>query len=115
MGEQTVFDKILAGEIPADIVFENEHCIAFRDIQPQAPVHVLVIPRRKIAGLQEATPEDAILLGQLMAAACQVAEQEGILGPGFRCVVNAGPDGGQEVPFLHVHVLGGRQLEWPPG
>ena len=115
MSEETVFDKILSGEISADVVFENEHCVAFRDIRPQAPVHVLVIPRRKITGLQAAGSGDADTLGQLMVAACEVARREGIRETGFRCVVNAGAQGGQEVPYLHVHVLGGRQLGWPPG
>ena len=115
MSEETVFDQILSGRISADIVYEDEHCVAFRDINPQAPVHVLVIPRRKITGLQAAERSDADLLGRLMAAACAVARQEGIHDRGFRCVVNAGAQGGQEVPYLHVHLLGGRQLGWPPG
>ena len=115
MSEETVFDQILSGGISADIVYEDEHCVAFRDINPQAPVHVLVIPRRKISGLQAVEPADAGLLGQLMAAACAVARQEGIRESGFRCVINAGAQGGQEVPYLHVHLLGGKQLGWPPG
>ena len=115
MNEETVFDQILSGGISADIVYEDEHCIAFRDINPQAPVHLLVIPRRKITGLQAVEPADAGLLGQLMAAACAVALQEGIRENGFRCVINAGAQGGQEVPYLHVHLLGGSQLGWPPG
>lgn len=115
MSEETVFDRILDGSIPADIVYEDDHCLGFRDINPQAPVHVLVIPRRKLVGLQSVEPDDADLLGRLMAAACAIARQQGILDGGFRCVVNAGADGGQEVPYLHVHLLGGRQLGWPPG
>ena len=115
MTDDTIFDRILRGDIPADIVYEDEHCVAFRDIQPQAPVHVLVIPRRKLAGLQGTSPEDAAVLGPLLVAARQVAVLEGIEATGFRCVINAGADGGQEVPYLHVHVLGGRRLSWPPG
>ena len=115
MSEETVFDQILDGRIPADIVYEDEHCVAFRDINPQAPVHVLIIPRRKLTGLQEAKSDDAGLLGLLMTAACAIARKQGIIDSGFRCVVNAGPNGGQEVPYLHVHLLGGRQLGWPPG
>lgn len=115
MADDTVFDKILAGEIPADIVYEDDHCVAFRDIHPQAPVHVLVIPRRRLAGVQEAEIADVESLGHLLVAAREVARAEGIETKGFRCVINAGADGGQEVPYLHVHVLGGRRLAWPPG
>ena len=115
MSEETVFDQILSGRISAEIVYEDEHCVAFRDINPQAPVHVLIIPRRRITGLKAVEPADADLLGRLMAAACAVARQEGIRERGFRCVVNAGAEGGQEVAYLHVHLLGGRQLGWPPG
>ncbi|HJP32974.1 MAG TPA: histidine triad nucleotide-binding protein [Candidatus Latescibacteria bacterium] len=115
MPEDTVFDRILRGEIPADIIYEDRHCIAFRDIQPQAPVHVLVIPRLRLEGLQHAGEEHSECLGQLLVAAGKVATLEGIDTSGYRCVVNAGDDGGQEVPYLHVHVLGGRRLAWPPG
>lgn len=115
MSETTVFDRILAGQVTADVVYEDEHCLAFRDIAPKAPVHVLVIPRRRIQGLQTAQEADVDALGHLLVAARRVAELEGILQAGFRCVVNAGPDGGQEVAYLHVHVLGGRRLTWPPG
>ena len=115
MTDDTVFDKILRGEIPADIVYEDDDCVAFRDISPQAPVHVLVIPRRRLSGVQAAEPGDAAVLGALLVAARRVAAQEGIEAAGFRCVINAGADGGQEVPYLHVHVLGGRPLGWPPG
>ena len=115
MNETTVFDRILAGQIPAEVVYEDDCCVAFRDIAPKAPVHVLVIPRRRITGLQTAAEADVEALGRLLLAARRVAEREGILDAGFRCVVNAGADGGQEVAYLHVHVLGGRHLSWPPG
>ena len=115
MAEDTVFDKILRGEIPADIVYENEHCVAFRDVEPKAPVHVLIIPRQRLAGLQDAGHEHMESLGHLLLAARNVAALEGIEASGFRCVVNAGDDAGQTVPYLHVHVLGGRRLTWPPG
>ena len=114
MAEETIFAKIINREIPADIVHEDEHCLAFRDVAPQAPVHVLVIPKKPLVGLQEAVPEDGSLLGHLLLVASQIAEQEG-LANGYRCVVNAGPEGGQSVYHLHVHLLGGRQLGWPPG
>ena len=115
MTHDTVFDKILRGEIPADIVYEDQHCVAFRDVEPQAPVHVLIIPRQRLGGLQDATDEHTESLGHLLVAARKVAALEGIETSGFRCVVNAGEDGGQQVPYLHVHVLGGRRLAWPPG
>jgi histidine triad (HIT) family protein len=102
MAEETVFDRILRGEIPADIVYEDEHCLAFRDIAPKAPVHVLIIPRQRLDSLQNADADHTGSLGHLLAS-------------GFRCVINAGDDGGQEVPYLHVHLLGGRPLSWPPG
>lgn len=111
----TVFGAIVRGEIPADIVYEDEQCIAFRDLNPQAPTHVLVIPRVGISGLQEADQADAALLGHLMQAAQIVARQEGLEQDGWRMVVNVGEAGGQTVEHLHLHVLGGRQMTWPPG
>jgi len=111
----TVFGAIVRGEIPADIVYEDERCLAFRDLNPQAPTHVLVIPRIGIAGLQEADEADASLLGHLMQAAQIVARQEGLEDDGWRVVVNIGEDAGQTVAHLHLHVLGGRKLSWPPG
>lgn len=110
----TVFDKILNGEIPADIVYETERVLAFRDIHPQAPVHVLVIPKRRIVSVTDAGPDDAALLGEVLLAAAEVARREGIADSGYRLVVNNGADGGQSVFHLHVHVLGGRPLGWPP-
>lgn len=111
---ETVFSKILAGSIPADIVYEDESCIAFRDIAPQAPVHILVIPRNPIQSLAHAADADADLLGHLMRVCTIVAEAEG-LAAGYRVVTNIGPEGGQTVEHLHLHVLGGRQMTWPPG
>jgi len=115
VGEETIFDRIIAGEIPADIVYRDERAVAFRDVNPQAPVHLLVVPVRPLAGLQVAEEGDADLLGHLMCVAAKVAAQEGLAESGYRCVINAGPDGGQEVPHLHIHLLGGRALGWPPG
>lgn len=112
--EKTIFQRIIDREIPADIVFEDDDCLAFRDINPQAPVHVLVIPKRPIVSLAEIEATDAPLMGHLLVVATQVAKQEG-LEDGFRTVVNTGPDGGQEVPHLHIHLLGKRRLTWPPG
>ena len=115
MSEPTLFSRIIAGEIPSDRVHEDEYCVAIRDIDPQAPVHILVIPRKELVGVQTAESVDRALLGHLLLTAQKVAEQEGLAESGFRLVINAGRDGGQEVPHLHVHVLGGRQMLWPPG
>ncbi len=112
--EKTIFERIIDREIPADIVFEDDDCLAFRDINPQAPVHVLVIPKRKIVSLADIEDADAPLIGRLFVVATRVAEQLG-LEDGFRTVINTGPDGGQEVPHLHIHLLGKRRLTWPPG
>jgi histidine triad (HIT) family protein len=112
---QTIFGKIAAKEIPAKLVYEDERAVAFRDINPQAPVHVLVIPRQEIARVGETTPADEGLLGHLVWVASEVARREGIASTGYRLVVNNGPDGGESVPHLHIHVLGGRALAWPPG
>ena len=112
---ETIFAAIVRGEIPADIVYEDEWCIAFRDLNPQAPVHVLVIPRAAVSGLQEAVDADPELLGRVLQAAQRVAEQEGIAESGWRAVINVGDAAGQSVAHLHVHVLGGRPLSWPPG
>jgi histidine triad (HIT) family protein len=112
--EKTIFQRIIDKEIPADIIHEDDQCLAFRDISPQAPTHVLVIPKQAIASLADAQDDDAALLGHLMIIARKVAKQEGLTG-GYRAVLNCGPDGGQSVDHLHVHVLGGRKLAWPPG
>ena len=111
----TIFSKILVGEIPADIVWSDEFCIAFRDINPQAPAHLLVIPRKAIVSLADASDDDTALLGHLMRVCAKVAEQEKIADAGFRVVANTRTDGGQDVPHLHFHVLGGRAMKWPPG
>ena len=111
----TLFEKIIAREIPADIVYEDELVLAFRDIQPQAPTHILVIPKRRIARIGEATPGDAALLGHLLLKAATIAREAGVGETGFRLVLNHGPDGGETVPHLHCHILGGRPLGWPPG
>ncbi len=110
----TIFRKIIDGEVPADVVHEDDRCLAFRDVSPQAPVHVLVIPRKEIVSLAHAEAEDESLLGHLLLTAKKVAADLG-LDDGFRIVANSGPDGGQSVDHLHVHVLGGRKLGWPPG
>jgi histidine triad (HIT) family protein len=110
-----LFCKIAEGEIPATIVHQDADTVAFRDIQPQAPVHVLVIPRRHLSGIGSASQEDADLLSSVMLAAKRVADMEGIDGSGYRCVLNEGADASQSVPHLHVHVIGGRKMAWPPG
>ena len=112
--ELTIFQKIIDGEVPADIVYEDEQCLAFRDIDPQAPTHVLVIPRDPIPTIDDIGPGDEALVGHLFRVAGKVAEQEG-LDNGYRTVINCGDDGQQSVYHLHVHVLGGRKLQWPPG
>ncbi|TWT64644.1 histidine triad nucleotide-binding protein [Allorhodopirellula solitaria] len=110
----SIFSKIIAREIPADIVYEDDDCLAFRDISPKAPVHVLVIPKREIVSLADLTVEDEAVMGRCVVAASQIAAAEG-LGGGYRLIVNCGEDGGQEVPHLHFHLLGGRKMSWPPG
>ncbi len=110
-----LFCKIVAREIPAKIVLENDHVIAFEDVNPQAPKHILVIPKKHIVGIHEATPADEALLGQVMLAARNAAEAAGLGESGYRLVVNNGPHAGQSVLHLHMHVLGGRQMAWPPG
>lgn len=111
----TIFEKIIAREIPAEVVYEDDQCLAFRDISPQAPVHILVIPKKPIPRIAEAIDADTPLLGHLMATAATLARSEGIAESGFRIVINNGRDGGESVPHLHVHLLGGRPLAWPPG
>lgn len=112
---KTIFQKIIDREIPAKIAHEDEHCIAIHDLNPQAPVHVLVIPKILIARVGAATTADQAVLGHLMLSAAAVAKRLGLEQSGFRLVVNNGRDGGESVPHLHVHVLGGRPLGWPPG
>jgi histidine triad (HIT) family protein len=110
----TIFRRIIDREIPADIVYEDDQALAFRDIRPQAPVHVLVIPKIDIATADDIAPEHEPLVGHLFGVARIVAAQLG-LDNGYRLVINCKSDGGQEVPHLHVHLLGGRKLKWPPG
>ncbi len=114
MTEETIFHKVLRKEIPADVVYEDELCLAFRDIAPQAPVHILLIPKKFIARLRESTSDDKDLLGHLMNVAAKIAKQEKI-GDAYRLVINDGAAAGQTVFYLHVHILGGRSLGWPPG
>jgi histidine triad (HIT) family protein len=109
----TIFGKIIRKEIPAKIVFEDDLCLAFHDVQPQAPIHVLVIPKKEIAKLSEAEREDEALLGHLLLKAGEIAKKLGLAD--FRLVVNNGAGAGQSVFHLHIHILGGRPLEWPPG
>ena len=112
---KTIFEKIIAREIPSDIIYEDDLVVAFRDIKPQAPTHVLLVPRKPIPRIAEATPEDHRLLGHLLLKAAEVAAKLGLKPNGYRLVINNGPDGGESVPHLHCHILGGRHLGWPPG
>lgn len=114
MGD-TIFNKIIRREIPADIVYEDDDVLAFRDLNPQAPVHVLFVPKRPLATLNEAGAGDAELLGRLLLAAAAYAKQEGFAEQGYRTVVNCNEHGGQTVFHLHVHLLAGRRMHWPPG
>jgi histidine triad (HIT) family protein len=111
----TLFEKIIAREIPADIVYEDDLVLAFNDINPQAPVHVLVIPKKPIPRIAEAEPEDHQVLGHLLLKAREIAADLGLHENGFRLVINNGKDGGESVPHLHLHILGGRAMDWPPG
>lgn len=110
----TIFGKVIRREIPADIVYEDEHCLAFRDINPQAPTHVLLIPKKEIAKLSDAAAEDQAILGHLLLAAAKIARELGV-ADAFRLVVNNGAEAGQSVFHLHLHILAGRTLRWPPG
>jgi histidine triad (HIT) family protein len=112
---KTLFEKIVARELPAQIVFEDDLVFAIRDINPQAPVHLLVIPKKPVARIAEAVPDDHKLLGHLLLKAAEVADKEGLKKSGYRLVINNGPDAGEAVPHLHVHILGGRHMKWPPG
>ncbi|XP_062455517.1 adenosine 5'-monophosphoramidase HINT2 [Rhea pennata] len=115
LGQQpTIFSKIIARSVPATILYEDDKCLAFRDVAPQAPVHFLVIPKRPIPRISRVGPEDAELLGHLLVVASRTAQAEG-LAQGYRVVINDGKHGAQSVYHLHLHVLGGRQLAWPPG
>ncbi len=111
---ETIFEKIIDRAIPADIVFEDDKCLAFKDINPQAPTHILLIPKKHIAKLSDSDSEDKALLGHLMLTANQIAEEQGV-SDAFRLVVNNGAGAGQEVFHLHLHILSGRKFSWPPG
>ena len=112
---KTLFEKIVAREVPATIVYEDDKVIAFRDINPQAPTHVLIVPKQPIPRIADAKPEDHQVLGHLLLKAAEVARQLGVSQTGFRLVFNNGSDAGEAVPHLHCHILGGRKLSWPPG
>ncbi|MGD1807965.1 histidine triad nucleotide-binding protein [Dapis sp. BLCC M126] len=115
MSEQdTIFSKIIRHEIPADIIYEDDMALAFRDINPQAPIHILVIPKKPIPKLADAVAEDHALMGHLLLTAKRIAEEQGLQN-GYRVVINNGPEAGQTVFHLHLHILGGRQMQWPPG
>ncbi len=111
----TIFQKIINRDVPADIVYEDEQCLAFRDVAPQAPVHVLLIPKKEIVSLTELAEVDLPLMGHLLMVIQRLAKETLALDDGYRVVVNCGPDGGQTVPHLHFHILGGRHMAWPPG
>ena len=111
----TIFKRIIAREVPAEILFEDDDVLAFHDVNPQAPVHVLIIPRRAISRIADATETDRALLGKLLLTASKIARDLGISESGYRIVINNGPDAGESVPHLHVHLLGKRPLAWPPG
>ncbi len=112
---KTLFEKIYEGEIPAEILHKDAHCCAFRDISPQAPTHILITPRKPIPRIGEANQEDQAVLGHLLLTAAKIAADLGIDETGYRTIINHGAHGGETVPHLHVHLLGGRQLNWPPG
>lgn len=114
MADKTLFQKIIDGEIPSDMVYEDDQCVAFRDINPQAPTHILVVPRKPIPSLDDLTEDDETLMGHLFVVAKQLAADEG-LDNGYRTVFNCGPDAAQSVPHVHLHLLGGRKMQWPPG
>lgn len=112
---QTIFEKIATREIPAEIVYEDAQVLAFKDINPQAPVHILIVPKKPIPRIGEAGPWDNNLLGHLLTKAAEIAHLVGLGESGFRLVINNGPDAGESVPHFHCHLLGGRKLKWPPG
>ena len=111
----TIFKKIIDKEIPADIVYEDDLCLAFKDIDPKAPVHVLIIPKKEIASLAAVNEGDKELLGHMLLRASEIARDQGVSDSGYRLVLNTNKEGGQEVEHMHIHLLGGRQMEWPPG
>jgi histidine triad (HIT) family protein len=114
MAGKTIFKRIIDREIPANIVYEDELCLAFTDIHPAAPTHILVIPKKEIVSVDDISPADEPLIGHIFSVIRKIAAQQG-LASGYRVVSNCGPDSGQEVPHLHFHILGGRKFTWPPG
>jgi histidine triad (HIT) family protein len=112
---KTLFEKIIAREVPGTVVYEDDLVVAFQDVRPQAPVHVLIVPRKPIPRIAEAKPEDHQVLGHLLLKAAEVASKLGLTQSGYRLVFNNGPDAGEAVPHLHCHILGGRRMSWPPG
>ena len=111
----TLFEKIIARQIPAQIVYEDDLVLAFKDIKPGAPTHILVIPKKVIPRIAEATPDDHKVLGHMLLKAAEIADKSGLSRTGYRLVINNGPDAGESVPHLHLHILGGRSMSWPPG
>lgn len=111
----SIFTRIINREIPAAIVYEDDECIAFGDIDPKAPVHILLVPKREIPSLSEVTEKDKLLLGHLLIKASEIAKDHGVSDSGYRIVINTNKEGGQEVYHVHLHILGGRQMSWPPG
>jgi histidine triad (HIT) family protein len=115
VAEKNIFQKIIDRELPADIVYEDDQSLAFRDIRPQAPTHILIVPKREIVRIATAKPEDEAVIGHLLIVAAELARKEGIDQTGYRLVFNNGRDAGEAVPHLHLHLLGGRPMGWPPG
>lgn len=115
MANDCIFCRVVRGEIPAKIVRQDEHTVAFRDINPQAPTHVLVVPREHVSSIEAMDESHEALIGKLVGAAREIARREGVAESGYRLVINTGADGGQTVDHVHVHVLGGRSMHWPPG
>ncbi|XP_004570155.1 adenosine 5'-monophosphoramidase HINT1 [Maylandia zebra] len=113
-GGDTIFGKIVRKEIPANLIYEDDQCVAFPDVSPQAPTHILVVPKKPIVQLSQAEDDDAALLGHMLIVAKKCAQDAG-LSKGYRIIINDGPDGGQSVYHIHIHVLGGRSMGWPPG
>ena len=115
MNEPTIFKRIIDGEIPASVVYEDDQCLAFHDVAPQAPIHILVIPKKEIASIEHITPEDKALIGHLFIVIQTIAREQGLAEDGYRVICNCGKDGGQTVFHLHYHLMGGGNLQWPPG
>ena len=111
----TLFEKIIARQIPAQIVYEDDLVLAFKDIKPGAPTHILIVPKKVIPRIAEATPDDHKVLGHMLLKAAEIADKAGLARTGYRLVINNGPDAGESVPHLHLHILGGRSMSWPPG